>query len=471
MLRTLVDGCVRTLVTGAGRMVMAAGLAVAAIAVTVPAADVQAQPGGMWGMFGGGMGGGRGQGTDPSYTSRDLDRAGEMLGFDASQKEAAKTFLDSYQTAFTEESAKFQKAMEKARDAFREDQDPAAWDGVRKAGEELAAAKKKLDAEFVENLQAVCTDEQKAKWPKYERTQRRETGLERGAFLSGERVNVINILDKMELSTEVKGSIATVIDQYETDLDRELVNRTKVQEEIQVEAQKLFGNMRGMRDLQNLDTTKIDEIITKGRDASVRVRDVNNRYSKQIEGMLPAEQRAAFAEEVKKASYPEVYRQTRTARSLEAAMGFGDLTADQKTQIEAIKTRYAADLVPMNEKMAEAQAKTEMEMNAEKMMNFMDQDNPVNELRRKKRELGTATDESLKKILTEDQVKRLPADQGGDGERRGRGGAGGGPGGGAGGGGGDAGPRRPNRPEGGGGAGGGGGRRGGGGGGGGGGGF
>jgi hypothetical protein len=109
----------------------------------------------------------------------------------------------------------------------------------------------------------------------------------------------------------------------------------------------------------------------------------------------------------------------------------------------------------MNEKMAEAQAKTEMELNAEKMMNFMDQDNPVNDLRRKKRELGSAADESLKKILTEDQVKRLPADQGGDGDRRGRGGPGGG------GGGGDAGPRRPN----GGGADNGGGRRGGGGGG------
>jgi hypothetical protein len=437
---------------------MAAGLAVAAIAVTVPTTQVMAQPGGgmgMWGMFGGGMGGGRGQGMDPSYTSRDLDRAGEMLGFDASQKEAAKTFLDSYQTSFTEESAKFQKAMEKAREAFREDQDPSAWDGVRKAGEELAAARKKLDAEFVENLQAVCNDDQKAKWPKYERTQRREAGLENGAFLSGERVNVITILDKMELSTEVKGSLAGVIDQYETDLDRELVNRQKVQEELRTDAQKIFGNMRGMRDLQNLDTTKIDELITKGRDASVRVRDVNNKYAKQIEGMLPVDSRAAFSEEIKKASFPEVYRQTRTARSLEAAMGFGDLTAEQKTQIEAIKTKYSADLVPMNEKMAEAQAKTEMELNAEKMMNFMDQDNPVNDLRRKKRELGSAADESLKKILTEDQVKRLPADQGGDGDRRGRGGPGGG------GGGGDAGPRRPN----GGGADNGGGRRGGGGGG------
>jgi hypothetical protein len=453
MLKAIVGGCVR----GGGRLVVAAGLAIAAVAVTVPTSTVQAQPGGgMMGMFGG-MGG-RGQGNDPTYTSKDLERAGEMLGFDASQKEAAKTFLDSYQTAFTEEAGKLQKAIEKAREAMREDNDPSAWDGVRKAGEEMAVTKKKLDAEFVENLQAVCNDDQKAKWPKFERMQRREQGLERGAFLSGERVNVMGILEKMELSTEIKGSLATVLDQYETDLDRELVARAKVQEELQADAQKMFGNMRGMRDLQNLDMGKIDELITKGRDASVRVREVNGRYAKQIEGMLPADSRAAFAAEVKKQSFPEVYRQTRTARSLEAAMGFGDLTADQKTQIEAIKTKYAADLVPMNEKMSEAQAKTEMEMTAEKMMNFMgDQDSPVAELRRKKRELGTAADESLKKILTEEQIKRLPADGGNEGDRPG-GRRGGGAGGAGGAGGGDGGGgRRPARPAGGGGGGGGGG--------------
>jgi hypothetical protein len=401
--------------------------------------------GGMMGMFGG-MGG-RG-GMDPTYTSRDLDRAGEMLGFDAAQKEAAKTFLDSYQTAFTEESAKFQKVMEKAREAFREDQDPAAWEGMRKAGEELAAARKKLDAEFVDNLKALSTEEQKAKWPKYERTQRREAGLDRGAFLSGERVNLITIVEKMELSTEAKAGLGSVLEQYETDLDRELVNRQKVQEELQADAQKLFGNMRGFRDIQNLDTGKIDELITKGREASVRVRDVNNRYSKQIEGMLPTDAKSGFAEEVKKASFPDVYRQTRTARSLEAAMGFGDLTADQKTQIEAIKSKYAADLVPLNEKLSEAQQKNEMEMNAERMMNWMgNQDDPVREMRQKKRDLGRSVDDSLKAILTEEQVKRLPTDDGGDdrpGRRMREGGGGGG----------DAGPRRSNRGGGGGGGGG-----------------
>lgn len=443
MLKSIVGGCVR--------VVLAAGMALAVGAVvTVPTGTVMAQPGGMgggmMGMFGG-MGG-RG-GMDPTYTSRDLDRAGQMLGFDAAQKEAAKTFLDSYQTAFTEESAKFQKVMEKAREAFREDQDPSAWDGVRKAGEELATARKKLDAEFVDNLKALSTEEQKAKWPKFERTQRREAGLDRGSFLSGERVNLITIIEKIEMTSEAKAGLGSVLEQYEVDLDRELVNRQKVQEELQADAQKLFGNMRGLRDVQNLDTGKIDELIAKGREASVRVRDVNNRFAKQIEGMLPPDAKAGFAEEVKKASFPDVYRQTRTARSLEAAMGFGDLTADQKTQIEALKSKYAADLVPLNEKLSEAQQKNEMEMNAERMMNWMgNQDDPVREMRQKKRDLGRSVDDSLKAILSEEQVKRLPTDDGGDdrpGRRMREGGGGGG------GGGGDAGPRRSNRGGGGGG--------------------
>lgn len=431
----------RSLASGVGRLVISAGLAIAAVAaVSVPAPVAQAQPGGMMGLFGG-MGG-RGGGTDPTYTSRDIERAGDMLAWSSAQKEAGKAFLDSYQTSFTEEAAKVRTAMDKAREAFREDNDPSVWDSVRKANEALTARRTQLDKELMENLQAVCNDEQKAKWPKFERTQRRELGLERGAFLSGERVNLIAIVEKLELSTEVKGAVTPILDQYEADLDVQLQARGKVQEELQKDAQAIFGNMRGFRDIQNLDTKKIDELISKGRDASVRVREVNKRYAAQVGSALPADKKSAFEAEVQKQSFPDVYRQTRTARSLDAAIGFGDLTADQKSQIEALRTKYTGELASANEKLAEATAKGEMEMTAEKMMNMFggNQDDPVQQARTKKRELGRSTDDSLKSILTEEQVKRLPADDNADGGGRGRGGpGGGGPGGGG---------RQPNRPRG-----------------------
>jgi len=410
------------------RLVIIAGLALASSFLASPSAHAQPGRGGGMGMLGGmfgGMGGGMGQGMEASYTSRDLDRASEILGFDTAQKDAVKVFFDAYQSSFQDEAAKFREKMDKAREAFQEDRDPAVWEGVRKSGEELRAKREKLDAELTDNLKSICTDSQKPLWPKYERVHRRETGLERGGFLSGERVNLFNLVEKIDMPSENKAQVTTLLDQYDVELDRELLNREKVQKELTEEGQKLFSNIRGFQDIQNLDSKKINDLINKGREASVRVRDVNRRFSKQIAGALPADKKAGFDEELQKLSFPQVYRQARAQRSLDAAIGFGDITAEQKTAIESLRSSYSRDLAALNLQQAELQEKQEMEMSFEKMMDFMNQDDPSAQIRTKKRELNDKTSESLKSILTEEQVKRLPSGEDQPEGRGGRGGAGG----------------------------------------------
>lgn len=426
----MLSGLVSRALSGAGcvacRLVAVVGLAIG-VGLATPA--VQAQPGGgMMQMFGGMGGFGNGQ-TEATYSSRDVDKAAELIGFDAAQKEGAKALFDAYSAEFQESAAKFRKEQDKAREAFREDQDPSVWENVRKEGEKLTATRTKLDKELMANMQGLLTETQKPVWPKFEMTQRREKGLDRGAFMSGERLNLFTLTEKIEMPSENKAQVSSLLALYETDLDRELVNRGKVQEELAVEGQKMQQNMRGLRDLQNLDGKVIDALINKGREASIRVRDVNRSYAKKVESTLPEEKRADFAAEVQKQSYPRVYNQTRTQRQLVAAIGFGDLAADQKTAIEAIKESYTRDLAEANKQLAAAQDKSEMEMSFEKMMDFMGQNQgPEAELRNKKRDLNTKTEESLKKVLSEEQVVRLPS--GGD-DNGGRGGRGGGQGGGA----------------------------------------
>lgn len=415
--------------TRVSKLVLISGLAIASVTAFTTAAHAQPGRGGGMGMMGGMFGGmgGMGQGMEASYTSRDIDRASEILGFDNGQKEAVKVFFDAYQASFQDEAAKFREKMDKAREAFNEDRDPAVWDGVRKAGEELRAKREKLDAEFNENIKSVCTDAQKPNWPKYERVHRREAGLDRNSFLSGERVNLFTLTEKIEMPSENKAQVTNLLDQYDVELDRELVNREKVQKELMEEGQKLFSNIRGFQDIQNLDGKKINALIEKGREASIRVRDVNRRFFKQIAAALPADKKTGFEEEFQKQSYPMVYRQTRAQRSLDAAIGFGDLTAEQKTAVETIRTNYLRDLATLNTQAAEAQEKQEMEMSFEKMMNFMNQDDPAAQIRTKKRELGDKSLESLKATLNEEQIKRLPAgEEQPEGPRRGGGGGGGG---------------------------------------------
>ncbi len=416
----------------AGRLVAVVGLAVA---LGVGAQVVQAQPGGMMQMFGG-MGGFGGGQTEATYSSRDVDKAAELIGFDAAQKEGAKALFDAYSSEFQEAAARFRKEQEKAREAFREDQDPAAFDNMRKEGEKLVATRTKLDKELMTNIQGLLTDAQKPTWPKFEMTQRRDKGLDRGAFMSGERLNLFTLTEKIEMPSENKAQVSALLAVYETDLDRELINRAKVQEELAAEGQKLTQGGRNFRDILGGDGKEIDALINKGREASVRVRDVNRSYAKKIESALPEDKRADFAAEVQKQSYPQVYRQTRAQRQIVAAIGFGDLTPEQKASIESIRDNYNRELAEANRQLATVQDKSEMEMNFEKMTaGFMgggQNQGPDAELRKKKTELNTRTEASLKALLTEEQSVRLPTggDEGGGRGGRGGGGAGGPPAGG-----------------------------------------
>lgn len=425
------------------RLVAVVGLAVA---LGVGAQVVHAQPGGggLMQIFGGGMGGMGGGNTEATYSSRDVDKAAELIGFDAAQKEGAKLIFDAYSGEFQEAAARFRKEQEKAREAFREDQDPAAFENMRKEGEKLLATRTKLDKDLMTNMQALLTDAQKPMWPKFEMTQRRDKGLDRGAFMSGERLNLFTLTEKIEMPSENKAQVNTLLASYEVDLDRELINRAKVQEEIAADGQKMMQGGRNFRDILGGDGKEIDALINKAKEASVRVREVNRSYAKKIESALPEDKRADFAAEIQKQSYPQVYRQTRAQRQIVAAIGFGDLTPEQKTSIEAIRDNYTRELAEANKQLAAAQDKTEMEMSFEKMTaGFMgggQNQGPEAELRKKKTDLNTKTEASLKSLLTDEQSVRLPT--GGD-DGGGRGPRGGGGGGGGGGGNDGGGGRRP----------------------------
>lgn len=408
-----------TLMRAAGRTVSA--IAICALALTaVPSGHAQAQGGGGFGlmqMLGGGGGFGRGGEQAATYTSRDLDKAAEILGWDDAQKAAAKTLLDQYQEQFNTKAGEFRDAMDKARKAFQEDQDPAVWDGVRKKGEELGKARTELDKSFMTDLKSLGTDDQAPKWNKFERTMRREQGADKG-WLAGERINLLGIVEKSDLSEPTRASLAPTLDQYEGEIDREYQNRQKVIEEVQAESQKIFGNMRNFRDMQNLDFKQMDTLLNKIREASNRVREVNRKYARQIESQLPEDKRKTFAAEIKKQSYPMIYRPAAASRQMDAALGFGDLTAEQKDQIQQLKVAFERDLVTVNDQLAKAQDDTEMTMKAEDMMNFGRQDGPEADLRKKKRDLGTSTEDKLKKILSPEQVGRLPAGGPDDGGQR-----------------------------------------------------
>ncbi|MBK9189727.1 MAG: Spy/CpxP family protein refolding chaperone [Phycisphaerales bacterium] len=398
---------------------LATGMAVAALGPVVGLTpDAIAQPGGGRGEGrGGGPGGGMGFGggmremmSAPVISARDLERVSGRLGLAPEQLDVVKTLHEGFAAQARQITEAMQTQMEKARDEFRESRDPEVFQSLRPAMEKARADRKKAEQEFMSDVQAVLTPEQQAKWPSFERGVRRETTLRQG-LMSGERVDLFRLVERLELAPEAMEALRPALDGYEADLDRELVTRAKVYEE----SMEKMSRMRDMGDMEAMQ-----DVIEKGREASVRVRDVNRRYARQVADLLPSEKRSAFEADVKRESFPDVYRESQATRSFNAAMGFADLSAEQREQLLAMRESYTRTLDTLNTKLAAAIEENEMTFNISQMMQRRGEESPMGQLRTERRDLDRATIEKLRGILTEAQVEKLPQpEQRGEGRGRG----------------------------------------------------
>ncbi|MCC6660279.1 MAG: hypothetical protein IT437_05280 [Phycisphaerales bacterium] len=378
-------------------------------AVAMAAATVLAQGGGGGGGRFGGFGGGPFGGMNQTISTRDLTRYEDFLQLTPEQRDMVKTLHDGYTEQANAQNDSLREKMDKVRAEFQDTRDPSVWQGLQGTMEEARASRKKMDAAFLDDVKAVLTADQSARFPQLERLIRRDRMLPRG-LMSGERVNVVELAEQAELPAEVKAQADPVLEQYQEELDRALVKRTEVTEDTMRQAGVLF---------RDGDMEKAEALLDKAREAAVAVRDVNTKYARQIEGMLPDDKKAAWQDAVRRASFPQIYRPTQASRALEAAAGFADLDDTQKTGIAALQASYTRDSAGVNLRLGEAQQKAEETMSVMEIMRRGrgQDDGPLGDLRRERRDLDRTTLDNLKKILRPEQVERLPSneDRGGPG--------------------------------------------------------
>jgi len=115
-----------------------------------------------------------------------------------------------------------------------------------------------------------------------------------------------------------------------------------------------------------------------------------------------------------------VYRESQATRSFNAAIGFADLSAEQREQLLAMRESYTRTLDTLNTKLAAAIEENEMTFNISQMMQRRGEESPMGQLRTERRDLDRATIEKLRGILTEAQIEKLPQpEQRGEGRGRG----------------------------------------------------
>jgi len=394
------------LLSGAAAFVLSAGTALA-----------QGGPGG-FGFLG------RGQANGP-LTQETVDRYARMLGLSADQKDRVKQAYNAYRAQYDTEEAEMQDKLNQARREAQDSGDPAAMRNAMEPMREFRDSATKMEQGFLIEFKGVLTQEQTENWGKLERAMRREKAASGMLVASGEKTDLVQVVDNLELEHQVREALTPTLDQYEQDLDKELAVRAKVNEEVTAKMQELRsqngannggrGQGGGPGRFQEM-MQKMQPLIDKAKDASLKVQEVNRRYAAKIQALLPVDRRAAFVKAVKESRFPDVFRPSTAGKQLTAALEMSDLDDKQRTSVKSLKDAYTKQVGEINEKLAAATEKNEAERMAQPGLGFGrggpggpgGGNTDLGDLRQDKRDLDQQTMDSLAKILNKDQVAKLP---------------------------------------------------------------
>lgn len=351
-----------------------------------------------------GFGGFRG-GEDqyaPPVSSRDMDRYADMLGLDQEQRALAEALFEGYMEQFQAEARQVREQTDQLRARAEQEGNREGWREMGQIMQRFGERRGEMEQSFLADVRSLLTAEQAERWPKVERARRRENTLRMGR-VSGEAVDLIRLVDEAELDEATNRDLAPILERYELDLDRALVKRNEIYES---------ARERMREAMESGDREGIQDLFEEGRDAGVRIRDLNARYARQVEAMLPEQARSAFADAVKRASFPQVYRATYADRVFEAVDQMRSLSEDQRSAIASLRERYRREVGSINDEMCRAIAAQEEDASMGQMFRGPrgGEDDAASGLRQRKRDLDQGTVESLRKVLTPEQATQLPED-------------------------------------------------------------
>mgnify|MGYP006431330641 CR=1 FL=1 len=356
------------------------------------------------------FGGFRGGGWQESIDTDQLERIAEILELDSEQLLVAKDFLAGYRTEHAELVKEQEQLFEDARDEFRETRDRSIWQKVGDATEAIQKDAEQLEDRFFEDLKLLLNKSQLEAWPRVKRAHRRASTIGRG-FLSGESVDLVDVVDDVAPDAE-NTELEQVLNSYADSLDRALIKRNERYENGLSRARELF---------QARDFETIQELFKEAREAGLRVRDINERYARQLAPLLPANAREQFRREVNERSFPRIYRRSYAGRVFDTVEEMQGLTDAQREQIESIRAIHRRQASSINTRWEKAVREREENTDIMSMMRQRfrggDRQSAEREARADRRELDIQTADKVRDILTPEQAEKLPDEPGFDGRR------------------------------------------------------
>lgn len=278
----------------------------------------------------------------PAISRTHFDRYMSVLGLEGDLKVIASGLLSSYHEQFRAEAEVARGKMDDLREEAAATQDFSVFS--REMPQIMEAWKKKSDAleqELLTNLQALLTDEQRAKWPTVERERRRHDLLP-SSRLSGESVDLIELVARLRDSERADDALKSteidqLLEQYAMEMDSALQMRERFIEPLQKTFFQTIAN----------DPAAGEKIWKDATEKRKAVRDVNRRYLAVLKAAMTEERAATLEAMYMEQAYPAAHAPTKAEKFLALALELQSLTSDQASSLLAFEQSLDARLAPV----------------------------------------------------------------------------------------------------------------------------
>lgn len=379
------------------RPALVAALAAAAMTLTPIVHDASAQRGGFdrW--------------LAPAISTSDVDAMDDLLVLDADQRTLLDGFYEQYLAEHEEAAGKLRAYVEELRAEFERTRDRQLWSDFRDTRREYREHVNTLRDQFFADAELILMPEQAERWPRVERRQRRSQNLDEG-FLTGAELDLIDTYRLFQQSltdadpaidTEATAEIARLLERYEMEVDRAIVDRQQLLEEA-----------------EDNDTENSNEVLERRRGFDLTIRDANMRYARQVEQALPDALQQEFRDEVLRRVLPRTARTSPALRAVRTAIELDGLSNEQLDRLTQLEQRIERDRRALAERLLAA----ELEWDADRPIESFrrrgwrrrggDNDEPqkLQEAREAMRDLGRQTASQLQTLLTPEQFAELELD-------------------------------------------------------------
>lgn len=242
------------------------------------------------------------------------------------------------------------------------------------------AERRILRDEFLLNIKAQLSGDQIARWPRFERTLRREKELPKGD-LHGESVDLYSIFRSLRLPYEIEEATDSLLAEYELELDAALAARRVQIDSLQDGIKEAMASMDFEAGLAATDRIMQSRVV---------VRNVQDTWIERIAEALPAPHDATFRRNALERGYPKAFRPTSIPRFLERIRGLPDLSDAQLAELSAIEADFNSNLAIIEARIVESIRKDQPTEARRKVEQMIDRRNG-----KQVRRVPTAADEII----------------------------------------------------------------------------